>query len=395
MSKYDNTPINTVRISARDQDRLMSHINQPRRSARREEESQGTDRRGVRVSYQVGPIVVNIANQSGDVVRFSVVPRNLATRGMAFIHGQFLYPGTTCHVSLATLAGETMQVGGTIRDCRHVRGLMHEVSVIFHEGIQLDKFIQLNEKQHADMCRELGISADSDDAAKSVKSARTALVFSELESDRTLYGTWLHKLGMQVNQCGDHGRAMEAIKAGSIDFVVIDLDMTVIDALKAIVEMRSKGFAGPIIGTSGDEEGESHAAATAAGCSTVVAKPCTRAILEATIKQLCDPPAEEEPADAPIHSIYAGEADMQKVLASFMTDVQSSLTNLQRAMRENDATMLTKLCKQLKVSATSYGYGKLADSAAATLAAQTQADAEAMSAAVESLIAVCQRVRAD
>jgi CheY-like chemotaxis protein/HPt (histidine-containing phosphotransfer) domain-containing protein len=227
------------------------------------------------------------------------------------------------------------------------------------------------------------------------KMAGTVLVYGELESDRSLLGGWLGKLGLQVMQAGEQNRVTAALKGGGVNAIVIDLDLADADAVQVVKELRDQGFVGPIIATTMDPDEQHIAVATAAGCNAVLGKPCERAAFETTIQQLCDATVSDADA-APIHSTFAGDADMQHVLVAFMADVKKSLANLDRATRDADAALLGKLCKQLKASATSCGFPPLAEAATAAVAAATSAtpDTNAIKASVDALIKVCHRVRA-
>ncbi len=98
------------------------------------------ERRATRVVYN-GQVVVTVDHPSGAASRFVVYPRNLSAKGMAFVHGGFLYPGSRCLILMNDLAGKGHQMPGQVRGCRHVNGLVHEVSVIFNDAIKLDEFV--------------------------------------------------------------------------------------------------------------------------------------------------------------------------------------------------------------------------------------------------------------
>jgi hypothetical protein len=113
--------------------------------------SDDQERRGVRATYDVGHLDVEIDQPCGSTVSYSVIPRNLSTRGFAFAHGRFLYVGSPCRVHLRTLDGQTLVAPGRIITCRHLHGVCHEIIVLFDGPIDLSRFVELDgtERQRA------------------------------------------------------------------------------------------------------------------------------------------------------------------------------------------------------------------------------------------------------
>lgn len=77
----------------------------------------------------------------GVTSKFLVRPRNLSTGGISFLHGNFLYPGTTCRIALQTTDHEQVMALGTVVRCRCVRGRAHEVGVQFAAPIEIENFV--------------------------------------------------------------------------------------------------------------------------------------------------------------------------------------------------------------------------------------------------------------
>ena len=141
MHQPDSQPIETLRLSDRDKHRLVQAIEL--KNARPVQ----NERRSLRVSCPDLEVEVTVMNPSGQSVRLSVVPRNLARGGLAFVHGRFVYPDSRVYIKMKEMSGELVQLSGEIARCRHVAGIVHEVSIRFDETIELTKFVELTDKQ--------------------------------------------------------------------------------------------------------------------------------------------------------------------------------------------------------------------------------------------------------
>jgi hypothetical protein len=102
------------------------------------------DRRGARrFSYQHIPrIVVHLQDgRYGLEDYFIMVPRNISETGIGLLHGQFIYPQTSCTIHHKPLQGKLTGVKGRIVYCRYVLGRVHEVGVQFDEPVDLSTIL--------------------------------------------------------------------------------------------------------------------------------------------------------------------------------------------------------------------------------------------------------------
>jgi CheY-like chemotaxis protein len=83
--------------------------------------------------------------------------------------------------------------------------------------------------------------------------------------------------------------ALEAVRRAVPDVVVTDLDMPVMDGLSLCRQLRADASTRQVavVVVTGDAP-DQHAAAMDAGCDAVLAKPCSRTLLLATIRILLD-----------------------------------------------------------------------------------------------------------
>ena len=81
----------------------------------------------------------------GATADFVVYPRRLSAEGISFLHGSFLYPGTTCALTLRTTDGEQVLAAGKVVHCRCVHGRIHEVGLLFGRPIEVENFVPVSE----------------------------------------------------------------------------------------------------------------------------------------------------------------------------------------------------------------------------------------------------------
>lgn len=102
-------------------------------------------RRGTeREAYRALPLEVEILETSSrNWVSYLAAARNLSPTGIAFLIGQFVYPGTECRVYLVDRDNQRITHGGRIVRCRYLAGTarLHEVGVQFESPIDLTHYL--------------------------------------------------------------------------------------------------------------------------------------------------------------------------------------------------------------------------------------------------------------
>ena len=142
MSKHPYTK--TVRLSDAERLQLLDELDQSQEIASDKLQPESNRRANTRYPYRKGDIPIIVEQPGGVITRLSVSPRNLSSGGIAFLHGGFLYVGSKCSLQLSAPATDPIVVSGEIVNCRHVDGILHEVSVKFEKPIDPGLFTQLN-----------------------------------------------------------------------------------------------------------------------------------------------------------------------------------------------------------------------------------------------------------
>jgi CheY-like chemotaxis protein len=108
---------------------------------------------------------------------------------------------------------------------------------------------------------------------------------------RLLHAEVLRRGGMKVFEATSASEALSLAQTlPLLDFVVTDLSMPDVDGVELCRQLSRLSMAGTlkIVVVSGDTKTQGDDA-TAAGCDVVLAKPCSPALLLATIRQLLKP----------------------------------------------------------------------------------------------------------
>ncbi|MFI4860469.1 MAG: hypothetical protein ACIAXF_07295 [Phycisphaerales bacterium JB063] len=84
-------------------------------------------------------IVIHVAQPGGSTTRLIARSHDLSPNGLGFIHGMYLHPNSSCICWLRHASLGLTPIGGTIRWCRHITGVVHM------SGVQLDDTIKVSD----------------------------------------------------------------------------------------------------------------------------------------------------------------------------------------------------------------------------------------------------------
>ena len=133
----------TVRLSNAERQQILNKLDKSQEIESHKVQPENNRRADPRYPYRKGDVPIVVEQPSGAITRLSVSPRNLSSGGIAFLHGGFLYVGSKCSLQLSAPATDPIVVSGEIVNCRHVDGILHEVSVKFDMPIEPGLFTQL------------------------------------------------------------------------------------------------------------------------------------------------------------------------------------------------------------------------------------------------------------
>lgn len=330
-----------------------------------------------RHEYHIRNVPVTVVHEAGGEAKFLVHARNISCGGMAFLHGGFLHKGATCRVVLPTNDGNSKLVMGRIVACRHVLRNVHEVSVQFHDKIDVERFCGPPRTAAASVACSVTIPALSG----------LALCASPDESVRAAVVGWLRETGLDVIETQATGPTLDKLKR--LPFVLCVIDDAISEAnLAALVRaVRGAGFAKSLVMLSSGE-------AQAGSADGLLTKPVKQAELFDLLTQLSG--AENLTDTRPIHSTLTRDPGATTLLEGYIVQAQAAATQLERALESNDLRAAEQACNSLRSTAGGYGFAELgrvaAQASAALDAARSLRQAERQ---VALLISFCRRLTAE
>lgn len=388
MSSFDHHPIETIRLDDREKRQLVEAIKKPK-------SQQKGPARGVRVPYESSCVTVSITNPGGNMVTYSVISRNLSRRGIAFLHGRFIYPDSRCDIVLQTLDGESMTMGGTIVRCDHLAGTIHEVAAVFSSPVDLTLFANMTPTELVRHTDEYENDVSSGMIERGPVELGTVLLADSCVQDRRLYSTYLDRAGYICRDATNTQEAMSVIDSYQIDIAVVDVCQDPEYGIDLITKLSEVSFRGPILAVSADEDDKTRELALAAGAQVFMPKPIDGEALRDRVNQLVGNESAGE-AGAPILSTYGGDEMMRPLLRDFIIGAREIAGELRSAERSADMDYVRRVCRQLKGSGGGYGFPDVTLSAGVVVQTLDTSpdDFEGQRAAVSDLLDVLGRIRA-
>jgi len=384
----ESAPIETIRISTRDKQKLVEYIEQSSKKV------VDNDRRALRVDFQGRKALVVIINSHGQRVTHSVLPRNLSRRGFAFVHGRFVYPDSRCQVTLPMQNGKWWSVEGVIRICRHVQGIIHEISIVFDESLNLNDFVRLTasqqERHRAEQAQDFDPEKDLD-----INAAGRTLVIDDMATDRKLYRLWLGKLNMATNEASGVTTTIEQMAHCQFDLILISTELGEESGIELIEHLRGQGYERPIIATSASENEKDKEAATTAGASSFLVKPFTIDDLRSAVEDALSIDTSLASESDAVYSTMADDEEMIPLIEEFVASLGPLSMRLRRANADADTNTINHLCQNLKGAGAGYGFEAIttmARYAVESLEAAEQ-DADALRKSVNDLVQTLRRAR--
>ena len=174
--------------------------------------------------------------------------------------------------------------------------------------------------------------------------------------NQKLARTLLERQGWQVSLAEDGAQALEAVRHGRFDLVLMDVQMPVMDGLEATRRIRAlDGEAGdiPIIGLTAHAMPRDRASCLEAGMNHYIAKPVTPRALHAAIEELLPGPAaaETEPAadlEELIEAVGGNREVFRDIVENFLCSYPETLADMERAVADEDSGQLELLAHNFK-----------------------------------------------
>jgi CheY-like chemotaxis protein len=371
----------TLRISAHEQMELLAELE--RHDA---ESSQHRERRTEdRILYRsLAGLIVRMRHPGGTTANYLVRTRNISNRGIGFLHGSFVYSGTSCTVVLRTLEGKAESVEGSVVRCHHLRGRIHDIGVRFAQPIRLRHFV-------------VSIIPSTSNAEQSVELPRfrgRVLYVENSPSDQDLLKFYMDSLGVELHIASDGLEAMERADSTRFDLVITAIWLPAMSGTEVAASLRQSGYTGPIIALTADDRTETRAQAMDSGCTSILMKPYRLEELVQALGQHLPrtPLPNEQPA---LLSELWDKEPMRPLIRKFLDRLDGHMRQIQQAVTSSGPThLLQKLCMDLKGSAGGFGYPQISGAAQKLLElAGKETDLEPLGTQVAALARLCHAAR--
>jgi signal transduction histidine kinase/CheY-like chemotaxis protein len=112
------------------------------------------------------------------------------------------------------------------------------------------------------------------------------LLAEDGRDNQTLVCAFLHGIGMTYEVVEDGAAAVQAALAGNFDLVLMDIQMPVMDGVRATEVLRAAGYARPIVALTANVMPEDIQRYARAGCDSTVGKPINMTELVETLARL-------------------------------------------------------------------------------------------------------------
>ena len=269
--------------------------------------------------------------QPGDAstTPFLAATRNLSVHGMSLIHGGFVHTGSRCVVQLISIHGSWENVSGVVVECRHFQDSIHEVRIVFDNGIDPGMY-----------CSE-------------ATTVRVLLVDDDPMTVR-LVTTFLEALHADIEHAVNGKEAVEKALATFFDVLVMDMEMPVMDGFQATEHLRKKGYTGLIVAATALDTPSDRERCLQAGCDRYLKKPYTKddlAALFSTIKA------------EPLFSSLANDNSMSELINDFVTGIPAKLRTIEETSMADDHKQLEYLARTFKGQAGGHGFEPISTAA--------------------------------
>ena len=348
-------PVRTIRLPVEQIARILDELDTAANGAT-------AMRRDSRYRYRLNEIVVLMQQPGHSAPMAFIVPtRNISARGLAFLHGGFVHPGTVVVVQLVTTRGAAQNVVGMVRRCRYIQSNVHEVAIQFKSTVDPAVFCH-------DAVRIRVLLAEHDAAL-----ARLAQLH-------------LGRLNCEVEAAPDGNQVVQLALSNGFDLILMNMELPGLDGFAVARELRDRGFTGLVVGCTGSDTAAEQKKCLESGCDQHMVRPFTFEQLVTCIGSLqC----------APLFSTFHDDPVMADLVSEFVSGIVGKIRGLEEALDARDNGTLGRMAANLKAESRAFGFEMITDAAAAVERAARNGDSpETIARLVRALIRLCSQARA-
>ena len=233
-----------------------------------------------------------------------------------------------------------------------------------------------------------------------LSSGLRILLAEDNATNRMVVTKMLEDLGCRVDVAENGQQAVDAVRSGSFDVVLMDIAMPELDGIEAtrrIREMPAPQCDLPIVALTAYAFVEDRARFEAAGMNAVVTKPVDRQDLVSGIARATAGSTETDsgPFDKSIlDALMSGHSpEMQdRLMTQFLRDIRAQHDQLEESVANGDVDVAERASHVLKSVAGTFGAMRLADDAERTNSLIRNGKSDEALASVDELIDACRAV---
>ncbi len=279
----------------------------------------------------------------------------MSTQELTVMHRGFVYVGSECRVVLPTREGdERMSLTGSVAECVHVEGELHEVVMQFVDPIDPRHFLQLPDTAEF---QEHGF--DPLDLTGEV------MLVDDQEAVCRLAPHQLRETRVDLAVARGVDAALETLRSRKPDVVLLSLDMDDGPMKRVLDRLRAGGYQGPVIGTTVTDPTGGRDAILEAGYCGVLIKPFTKEALFTSIaKWIGSCPSQ---SDEPIYSTFRDDPSMRDLIGWYLQQVTAATDAIRKAIKWADVPEAQRMCRMIYETALGYGYREVSELAGESL----------------------------
>ena len=306
---------------------------------------------------------VAITQSGGRTALFTVPARVTGPNTLCFLHSGFLHSGTKCEVYALRDSGPMPMATGEVRWVQHVDGGVHAVGMRFDTAVDPASLISESAGRRPGRCASL---AD-------IRGC--VLVLDDQRVDAELAGMHLRALGIEVVLASDTTTALAGMQASPPDVLVCDLNLANgMPGEAAMKVLARRGFAGPIVVMTADDDEARLDALRESGVFAIVRKPYERKeLLVAVTSALVRSGAIRVrscpvPRDAPsLPSTLAWSEETLGLVTMYIEQTRELMATIDSALEADDREAIRRACLTMKGTGSGYGFDAITRAAARAL----------------------------
>ncbi len=341
-----NPPIDTLRLSARDLDQIVTDLE-------KDSCKEGAIRRSLkRWTFSGSKALLTLNSDLGNSRHFIIAPRNLSAGGVAALHGGYIHVGTKCTVSMKRLDRTAQSVRGKIVRCSHMQGNLHDLGIQFDQHIDPEMFVDFGDNtafnvKHVDLSKLQG----------------SVLVVEDSLADQRLFSHYFAGTSLEINFARDAETALDMLSE-SPDLIFVDYHLPQMNGLDFVVAAKSRGYSGPVIVLTGDTSSHLRDKALSIGAAELLHKPCTKELLhQAAAEYLIAGAGQQTRGHGPLIASAKEVGLTLELLQMYVDDLKNFSSGIQQCIADADREKLRTLAVQIRSSAKGHGYAPIGQAA--------------------------------